>query len=154
MQGLVEDIAKAGGILTEQDLQDAQPEIKPAITAQIWGLDLITVPPPSSGAVLIAALQILQGACATNSSCCTTTVIAACKLALRTLEHDWPSLWRIKYGCMTFKSTETAGVPEKVETFLQSLLCDLCLVSSFSLAAVRLMAFKSCTMSKKSSLLG
>ena len=62
VQELVEDIVHAGGIITEQDLHEAQPEIKPAITAQVWGLDIITVPPPSSGAVLIAALQILQGA--------------------------------------------------------------------------------------------
>lgn len=62
VQGLVEDIQQAGGIITVQDLQDAQPTVKAAITSQVWGLDVITVPPPSSGAVLVAALHILQGA--------------------------------------------------------------------------------------------
>ena len=61
-QALVKDIAQAGGIITEQDLHNAQPTIKPAIASQVWGLDIVSVPPPSSGAVLIAALHILQGA--------------------------------------------------------------------------------------------
>ncbi|KAK9843023.1 hypothetical protein WJX74_005747 [Apatococcus lobatus] len=60
-QALVKDIAQAGGIITEQDLHDAQPTIKPVIASKVWGLDIISVPPPSSGAVLIAALHILQG---------------------------------------------------------------------------------------------
>lgn len=61
-QAFVKDIVQAGGIITEQDLHDAQPTIKPVIASQVWGLDIISVPPPSSGAVLIAALHVLQGA--------------------------------------------------------------------------------------------
>ena len=74
MQALVKDIAQAGGIITEQDLRNAQPTIKPAIASKVWGLDIISAPPPSSGAVLIAALHILQGAtlyCTESQTCAT-----------------------------------------------------------------------------------
>lgn len=60
-QALAEDIQAAGGILTAQDLQDAQPTVKQPLTAQVWGFDLAVPPPPSSGAVVLLALHILAG---------------------------------------------------------------------------------------------
>jgi gamma-glutamyltranspeptidase/glutathione hydrolase/leukotriene-C4 hydrolase len=60
-QRLAADIQAAGGIVTQQDLQQAQATVKQTLTAKVWGFELVTVPPPSSGAAVIAALNILAG---------------------------------------------------------------------------------------------
>ncbi|KAL3136319.1 hypothetical protein ABBQ38_005583 [Trebouxia sp. C0009 RCD-2024] len=59
-QVLAAEIQAAGGIVSAQDLEEAQPSIKQPITTKVWGHELIMAPPPSSGAVVMLALHILQ----------------------------------------------------------------------------------------------
>ena len=60
--GLAADIQAAGGIVTAADLADAQPQMKPALQAHVFGMDLAFPPPPSSAAAIVTALRILEGA--------------------------------------------------------------------------------------------
>ncbi|KAJ4715620.1 Gamma-glutamyltranspeptidase [Melia azedarach] len=58
---LVQDIQKAGGILTIRDLQRYQVKMREPITANILGFKLIGMPPPSSGpATMMLMLNILS----------------------------------------------------------------------------------------------
>ena len=55
-------VAKAGGILTKDDLASYQPVERSVVRGRYRGYDVISVPPPSSGGVhLIEMLNILEG---------------------------------------------------------------------------------------------
>lgn len=58
---LAADIQAAGGIVTAGDLAAAQPQIKAALEAHVFGMDLIFPPPPSSAAAIVTGLRILEG---------------------------------------------------------------------------------------------
>lgn len=58
---LAADIQAAGGLVTAGDLKRARPQVKPAMRAHAYGVELIFPPPPSSAAVIVAALHILSG---------------------------------------------------------------------------------------------
>jgi len=58
---LAADIQAAGGLVTAADLSAARPQVKEAMRAHVFGVDLIFPPPPSSAAVIVAALHILEG---------------------------------------------------------------------------------------------
>lgn len=55
---LVQDIQKAGGILTIRDLQRYQVKMREPITANILGFKLIGMPPPSSGPATMMLVSI------------------------------------------------------------------------------------------------
>jgi gamma-glutamyltranspeptidase/glutathione hydrolase len=59
--GLVSEIAAAGGVLSLQDLQRAQPLVRQPLRARAMGVSLIVPPPPSSGAAVLSALAVLAG---------------------------------------------------------------------------------------------
>ncbi|CAN4097256.1 unnamed protein product [Withania somnifera] len=57
---LIKDIRKSGGILTMEDLQQYQVQIREPITADVMGYKIISMPPPSSGgAAMMLILNIL-----------------------------------------------------------------------------------------------
>lgn len=62
-QQLVDDLQKAGGILTKEDLEQYRPTLRsPLISDNVFGLHIVGVPPPSSGgATIIGALRFLAG---------------------------------------------------------------------------------------------
>ncbi|CAK7328280.1 unnamed protein product [Dovyalis caffra] len=58
---LVEDIQKAGGILTREDLRRYQVKMRDPITVEILGFKILGMPPPSSGgASMMLILNILS----------------------------------------------------------------------------------------------
>jgi gamma-glutamyltranspeptidase len=62
-QQLAQEIQAAGGILTQQDLEQYAPTIRsPVISDNVFGFHIVGVPPPSSGgAVIVGALRFLKG---------------------------------------------------------------------------------------------
>ncbi|KAL8110712.1 hypothetical protein AgCh_026451 [Apium graveolens] len=57
---LVQDVKKAGGILTIKDLQQYQVKMRKPISAETMGLKILGMPPPSSGgAAMVLILNIL-----------------------------------------------------------------------------------------------
>ncbi|XP_042519252.1 glutathione hydrolase 1-like [Macadamia integrifolia] len=56
---LVRDVQKFGGISTMQDLEKYQVKVKKPISANISGLEILSMPPPSRGAAMILVLNIL-----------------------------------------------------------------------------------------------
>ncbi|XVF61723.1 hypothetical protein PTKIN_Ptkin08bG0153100 [Pterospermum kingtungense] len=57
---LVRDIQKAGGILTLDDLKKYEVKMREPVSANILGLNILTMPPPSSGGVsMMLVLNIL-----------------------------------------------------------------------------------------------
>ncbi|CAI7895924.1 unnamed protein product, partial [Closterium sp. NIES-53] len=61
-RALVKEIQAMGGILTEQDLESFQAQVREVLLGKAFGLDFLMAPPPSSGgAVILQVLKILQG---------------------------------------------------------------------------------------------
>ncbi|CAI5461697.1 unnamed protein product [Closterium sp. Yama58-4] len=61
-RALVQEIQAMGGILTEQDLENFQAELREVLLGKAFGLEFLMAPPPSSGgAVILHVLKILQG---------------------------------------------------------------------------------------------
>lgn len=60
-KGLVADIQAAGGIITLDDLNQADVEIKSALKGNTMGVDVLLAPPPSSAATVFTALNVLSG---------------------------------------------------------------------------------------------
>ncbi|VEN34772.1 unnamed protein product [Callosobruchus maculatus] len=60
-ESFVEDIQKAGGIITVEDMNSYRPQWVTPIEAQINGQRFITMGAPAAGSVLIYILQILDG---------------------------------------------------------------------------------------------
>ena len=58
---LTAEIQAAGGVVTATDLAAAHPQVKPALAAHVFGMDLVFPPPPSSAAAIVTALRILEG---------------------------------------------------------------------------------------------
>ncbi len=58
---LAADIAAAGGVVTAADLAAARALVRPALSARVWGAEVLVPPPPSSGAALLAGLGVLAG---------------------------------------------------------------------------------------------
>ncbi|KAF3638111.1 Gamma-glutamyltranspeptidase 3 [Capsicum annuum] len=66
---LVEDVKRAGGILTMDDLRNYKVEIPEAVTFNAMGYTIVGMPPPSSGTVAISMiLKILEGYESSNAS--------------------------------------------------------------------------------------
>jgi gamma-glutamyltranspeptidase/glutathione hydrolase/leukotriene-C4 hydrolase len=59
-KGLVEDVAKAGGIMTQRDLQRAEPRYLDVLEADFMGMKVLTFPPPSSGSVAVSILKQVE----------------------------------------------------------------------------------------------
>jgi gamma-glutamyltranspeptidase len=62
-QGLARDIAEAGGIITQQDIEKYVPTLRsPVVAHDIQGFSIAGVPPPSSGgAAIVAIARFLAG---------------------------------------------------------------------------------------------
>jgi gamma-glutamyltranspeptidase/glutathione hydrolase/leukotriene-C4 hydrolase len=58
---IVEEIATAGGIITEQDLRDYLPVRRTPVHTYFHGLKVVTAPPPSSGNIFLMGLNIIEG---------------------------------------------------------------------------------------------
>lgn len=59
---IAKEIQDAGGIITEQDIQNYKPILRDALIANINDFSVVSVPPPSSGgATIIGALRFLSG---------------------------------------------------------------------------------------------
>lgn len=60
---LADDIQKAGGIVTQQDLEDYRATLRtPVVAHDILGFSIVGVPPPSSGgATIVGAARFLSG---------------------------------------------------------------------------------------------
>lgn len=54
---LIEDVRKAGGILTMEDLRNYRAEVTPAVKADAMGYTILGMPPPSSGTVGLALVS-------------------------------------------------------------------------------------------------
>ncbi|GFP97691.1 gamma-glutamyltranspeptidase 1 [Phtheirospermum japonicum] len=66
-QSLVDDIRKAGGIITKADFQKYKVILRKPLVAKVLGYELVTVPPPASGgAMIILILKILANYNASN----------------------------------------------------------------------------------------
>ncbi|PHT73524.1 Gamma-glutamyltranspeptidase 3 [Capsicum annuum] len=66
---LVEDVKRAGGILTMDDLRNYKVEIPEAVTFNAMGYTIVGMPPPSSGTLAISMiLKILEGYESSNAS--------------------------------------------------------------------------------------
>ncbi|KAG2494187.1 hypothetical protein HYH03_007545 [Edaphochlamys debaryana] len=64
LEALAREVREAGGVMTAQDLQDAQPYVTAPLSFPLPGpanYTLVLPPPPSSGAVAALALAILGG---------------------------------------------------------------------------------------------
>ncbi len=59
---IVRTVAKAGGILTREDLARYRPRWREPLRGTYRGLEVLTMPPPSSGGVLIEILNVLSAA--------------------------------------------------------------------------------------------
>ncbi|XP_075491819.1 glutathione hydrolase 1-like [Primulina tabacum] len=82
---LVEDVKKAGGILTMEDLKNYQVKIREPVSIEVFGVNILGMPPPSSGgAAMSLILNILdryQGLSNISDSLMTHRVIEALKHA-------------------------------------------------------------------------
>jgi gamma-glutamyltranspeptidase / glutathione hydrolase len=59
---IADDMAKSGGLVSEQDLADYAPRVREPVRGSYRGFEVVSFPPPSSGGVaLIEALNILEG---------------------------------------------------------------------------------------------
>lgn len=55
---LVQDVKKAGGILTPNDLKIYRSKVREPISSNVMGLDIISMPPPSSGGASMALVSL------------------------------------------------------------------------------------------------
>lgn len=55
--GLVNDIKKAGGILTQKDLTNYHVKLKQPISVKVMGLEVLGMPPPSAGGAALALVS-------------------------------------------------------------------------------------------------
>jgi gamma-glutamyltranspeptidase / glutathione hydrolase len=59
---LAEEIAAAGGIITQHDISSYSPVEREVMMAQVWGHTFMGAPPPSSGGLtIIAIMQYIAG---------------------------------------------------------------------------------------------
>lgn len=54
-------MADPPGIITHEDLMNAQPQLKDPLVTRVFGMDVLGVPPPSSSAAVLMALKFLDG---------------------------------------------------------------------------------------------
>lgn len=54
---LVEDVKKAGGILTMEDLKNYQVKIREPVSIEVFGVNILGMPPPSSGGAAMSLVS-------------------------------------------------------------------------------------------------
>lgn len=59
-RNLTNDVLRAGGILTMEDLQSYQVKIREPITANVMGHQIIAAPPPASGGAMMILVRIFR----------------------------------------------------------------------------------------------